>query len=42
LVIAAPTGLNYTPMTPVYTYDKDVDILYISFSPGEKATTAGD
>lgn len=25
---------------PVYTYDKDVDILYISFSPGEKATTA--
>lgn len=25
---------------PVYTYDKDVDILYISFAPGEKATTA--
>ncbi len=25
---------------PVYSYDKDVDILYISFSPGEKATTA--
>ena len=25
---------------PVYTYDKEVDILYISFSPGEKATTA--
>lgn len=23
-----------------YHYDKDVDILYISFSPGEKATTA--
>ncbi len=23
-----------------YSYDKDVDILYISFSPGEKATTA--
>ena len=25
---------------PVYSYDKEVDILYISFSPGEKATTA--
>jgi len=25
---------------PVYSYDKDVDVLYISFSPGEKATTA--
>ncbi|MFH1634168.1 MAG: DUF2283 domain-containing protein [Chloroflexota bacterium] len=25
---------------PMYSYDKDVDILYISFSPGEKATTA--
>jgi len=25
---------------PIYSYDKDVDILYISFSPGEKATTA--
>jgi len=25
---------------PVYTYDKEVDILYISFAPGEKATTA--
>jgi uncharacterized protein YuzE len=24
----------------VYTYDKEVDILYISFSPGEPATTA--
>jgi uncharacterized protein YuzE len=24
----------------VYTYDKEVDILYISFYPGEKATTA--
>jgi uncharacterized protein YuzE len=23
-----------------YSYDKDVDILYISFFPGEKATTA--
>ncbi len=23
-----------------YDYDSDVDILYISFSPGEKATTA--
>jgi uncharacterized protein YuzE len=25
---------------PVYSYDKEVDILYISFSSGEKATTA--
>ncbi len=25
---------------PVYTYDREMDILYISFSPGEKATTA--
>ncbi|MEW6717557.1 MAG: DUF2283 domain-containing protein [Chloroflexota bacterium] len=25
---------------PVYSYDKEVDVLYISFSPGEKATTA--
>lgn len=25
---------------PTYHYDKDVDILYISFSPGENATTA--
>ena len=25
---------------PTYSYDKDVDVLYISFSPGEKATTA--
>jgi len=25
---------------PIYTYDKDTDILYISFAPGEKATTA--
>ena len=25
---------------PTYSYDKEVDILYISFSPGEKATTA--
>lgn len=25
---------------PIYSYDKEVDILYISFSPGEKATTA--
>lgn len=24
----------------MYTYDRDVDILYISFSPGEPATTA--
>ncbi|MFB3042191.1 MAG: DUF2283 domain-containing protein [Candidatus Poribacteria bacterium] len=23
-----------------YSYDKEVDVLYISFSPGEKATTA--
>lgn len=25
---------------PTYSYDKDADVLYISFSPGEKATTA--
>jgi len=25
---------------PIYSYDKDVDVLYISFSPGEKATSA--
>jgi len=25
---------------PTYTYEKDTDILYISFFPGEKATTA--
>jgi uncharacterized protein YuzE len=25
---------------PTYFYDKEVDVLYISFSPGEKATTA--
>jgi uncharacterized protein YuzE len=25
---------------PTYSYDKEADILYISFSPGEKATTA--
>lgn len=25
---------------PIYNYDKEADILYISFSPGEKATTA--
>lgn len=25
---------------PHYSYDKEVDILYISFSPGEKAVTA--
>lgn len=25
---------------PIYSYDKEADILYISFSPGEKATTA--
>jgi uncharacterized protein YuzE len=27
-------------MTPTYSYDKEADILYVSFSPGEKATTA--
>lgn len=27
-------------MKPIYTYDQEVDILYISFAPGEKATTA--
>ena len=26
--------------TPTYSYDKAADVLYISFSPGEKATTA--
>ena len=26
--------------TPTYHYDKEADVLYISFSPGEKATTA--
>ena len=26
--------------TPTYSYDKEADVLYISFSPGEKATTA--
>ena len=26
--------------TPIFTYDKEVDILYISFHPGEKATAA--
>jgi uncharacterized protein YuzE len=25
---------------PAYSYDKEADIMYISFSPGEKATTA--
>ena len=25
---------------PIYNYDKEADVLYISFSPGEKATTA--
>lgn len=25
---------------PTYSYDKEADVLYISFSPGEKATTA--
>ena len=25
---------------PVYNYDQEADILYISFSPGERATTA--
>ena len=25
---------------PTYFYDKEVDVLYISFAPGEKATTA--
>ena len=26
--------------TPTYSYDKEADVLYVSFSPGEKATTA--
>ena len=25
---------------PTYSYDKEADVLYISFSPGEKATAA--
>ncbi|GAB4433302.1 MAG: hypothetical protein Kow0031_14870 [Anaerolineae bacterium] len=25
---------------PTYSYDKEADVLYISFSPGEKATSA--
>ncbi|MBW1676512.1 MAG: DUF2283 domain-containing protein [Deltaproteobacteria bacterium] len=25
---------------PIYSYDKEADVLYISFLPGEKATTA--
>jgi hypothetical protein len=25
---------------PIYSYDQDVDVLYISFAPGEKATAA--
>lgn len=25
---------------PTYSYDKEVDILYISFAPGERATSA--
>jgi uncharacterized protein YuzE len=25
---------------PAFSYDKEADVLYISFSPGEKATTA--
>lgn len=25
---------------PIYDYDSEVDVLYISFSPGEKATAA--
>ncbi len=26
--------------SPLYSYDKEADILYITFSPGEKATAA--
>jgi len=26
--------------TPTYSYDKEADVLYVSFAPGEKATTA--
>ncbi len=29
-----------TVQKPTYSYDKEADVLYISFSPGEKATTA--
>jgi uncharacterized protein YuzE len=25
---------------PIYSYDKEADVLYISFSPGEKTTSA--
>jgi hypothetical protein len=27
---------------PTYSYDQEDDVLYISFSPGEKATAAFD
>jgi uncharacterized protein YuzE len=27
-------------ITPTYNYDKEADVLYISFFPGEKATSA--
>ena len=26
--------------SPIYSYDKETDVLYISFAPGEKATAA--
>ncbi len=26
--------------SPTYSYDKEADVLYVSFSPGEKATAA--
>ena len=32
--------INLLDREPIYSYDKEVDILYISYSPGEKATTA--
>lgn len=28
------------PRQPTYQYDQEVDVLYISFAPGEKATAA--
>ena len=28
------------PHTPTYSYDNEVDVLYVSFAPGEKPTAA--
>ena len=34
------TGKRWTVQDRIYNYDEDTDILYISFAPGEKATSA--